>query len=67
MKKMRCDRCIHFRYNYIMSRYEEYDMCGLHGGVRVVPGEPQRNLDTRGGCGYYPNAVEVQLTLDFGE
>lgn len=68
MAKMRCRTCVHLDYDYIFNRYEQrpgYHFCGLHGRSRVDPDGAQRDLDHRGGCGYWPRVAAVQLEIDW--
>lgn len=64
MKK--CKYCIFLNYNCMRRRYEihEHPFCGLHGSCKVdLNSERQVNLDSKGGCGYYPKSIPVQLSL----
>ena len=63
---MKCLTCAWYCYNFFDQEYDHsHPHCGLHGGVKVDPSprSKQMNLDNRGGCGYYPDRKEVQLTL----
>lgn len=67
MKKMRCERCLCYQYNFISGEYERHwgSFCGLHGGTQVDPKGEQMNLDGKGSCGFIPKVQEVQLSFEF--
>lgn len=61
--KCRGRECYHFNYNVFDRCYESnpvHNYCGLHGGASVELGMPV-NLDHRGGCGFHPRCLQLNL------
>lgn len=61
--KCRGRGCEYFNYDVCDGQFEEnpvHNFCGLHGRATVELGMPV-NLDRRGGCGYLPRKLQLNL------
>lgn len=69
MGKIKCWNCTYLDYDCMAHEYEPPSdgthFCGQHGMACVDPDGKQVNLDSHGGCGYYPKFIPKQLTFDF--
>ena len=53
--KAKCKKCYYLDRDMLSNTKEKnnWHFCGLHGRAEVDPDGEQRNLDRRGGCGFF--------------